>query len=268
MSAEGNRENKTALITGASSGIGLEYAKCLAAQKYNLVIVSIEEQLIKEVGTQLEQQYGILTYPICTDLADSNAASLLFNFCKENNLIIDILISNAGFFFFDEIDKTNDKKVQNLIKLQVETPTMLCKLFGSEMKRRQYGYILITSSLAAWLPYPGLIIYSATKRYLKDFAKALHYEMIDYNVGVTAVCPGAINTPLYNLSDRYRKIALNTGIMMNPDKLAKKAIKAMFKKRVRIIPGTLYKIILPLLIIMPMCIIQCIKRKTKILIKK
>ncbi|MDD4141484.1 MAG: SDR family NAD(P)-dependent oxidoreductase [Bacteroidales bacterium] len=267
MYTERNKEKRTVLITGAGSGIGLEYAKNLANRNCDLVLVDIQEQKIIDVADSLSKEFHISTFPVCLDLTADKAAETLFDFCQTKDLQIDILISNAGFLIFNEIDRISNARVRNLIRLQVETPTMLCKLFGSEMKKRRFGYILVTSSLSAWMPYPGLMMYSSTKRYLKDFTKALHYEMVDYNVGVTAICPGAVNTPLYNLSDRYRKIALNTGIMMNADKLAAKGIKAMFRKRVKIIPGLLNKIALPLIVICPMWLIQFIKRKTKILDK-
>ena len=218
------RKEETALVTGASSGIGIDYAKVLASKGYNLVIVSNQEQ-IYNVANSIIEEYNVDVKPLLMDLATDQAPYDLFNFCQDQNIQIDVLINNAGILIFSEIDNVSDKKVETIIKLHVQTPTMLCKLFGTEMKKRRKGHILLMSSLAAWIRYPGILLYSATKRYLKDFGKAFHYEMKDYNVAVTTICPGAINTNMFSLSDKYRKIALRTGIMINPDKLAKKSHK-------------------------------------------
>lgn len=259
--------SKTALITGASSGIGVEYAKVLASKSYNLVIVSNEEA-IHDVANSIIHEYKVDVKSLLIDLATDEAPYELFNYCKEQNIQIDVLVNNAGILVFNEIDHIPDKKVEAIIKLHVQTPTLLCKLFGTEMKKRREGHILLMSSLAAWIRYPGILLYSATKRYLKDFGKAFHYEMKDYNVGVTTICPGAINTNMYTLSNKYRKIALFSGIMMNPDKLAKKAIRKMFKNRTTYIPGFLTKISIAVIKITPMSFVQFIRHKTGILEKR
>ena len=255
----------TALITGASSGIGYRYAQQLAAKGYELIIVSNEEQQIFNIAKQLHEEYHVEIHPIAMNLATVDAARTLYDKCSYLKLQIDILISNAGIFFFNEIDKINDTRIEEMLILHTVTPTMLCKFFGADMKTRHHGHILLMSSLAAWSPYPGLEVYAATKRYLKEFGKALHYEMKDYNVGVTSICPGAINTSLLNLPDKLRKIALNLHVMMEPDKLAKKALRAMFRNKVYIVPGVLNKISIPILDIIPMPLINLIKKQSKIL---
>lgn len=111
-----------------------------------------------------------------------------------------------------------------MLYLHVTTPTQLCYYFGQEMKKRRHGYILNMSSLSCWLPYPGITLYASTKRYLKSFSRGLRSELLDYGVSVTVLCPGAVATNLYNLSDNLKTLAIRLGIMMRPEKLAKKGL--------------------------------------------
>lgn len=220
-----------ALVTGASSGMGLMYAQVLAKAGCDLLIVSNQEKKIVETASRLSADFGVKVLPLYQDLALDNAAQSLFDYCACNGLIIDILINNAGMFFFHELDKAHDQKMETMLSLHVMTLTRLCRLFGDEMKNRRFGYILNISSMAARIPFPGITLYSATKAYIRNFTVALHFEMKYYNVGATVVCPAAIATPLYNLNPRLMKIGLATGIIHSPQWLVKKALKAMFNKR-------------------------------------
>lgn len=267
MTAKHRHSPKTALVTGASSGIGLEFAKILASQKYNLVIVSNQEQ-IHAVANDIATKYKVKVAPVFLDLATNQAAHKLYRYCQERNLEIDILINNAGKLVFGEIDQLSNKTVSGIIKLHVQTPTTLCKLFGTDMKRRQRGYILLMSSISTWMPYPILTLYAVTKRYLTSFGKALHYEMKVYNVGVTTICPGAVNTNFFSLSTKKRRLALKLRIMLDPKAVAKKSLQKMFKKRVRYIPGGFNKLILlPICRLTPMCLIHYLKCKLSSKIK-
>ena len=105
------------------------------------------------------------------------------------------------------------------------------------MKERGFGYILNMSSMSAWMTMPGISVYNATKAYILNFTRSIWYEMKPYGVGVTAICPGAVDTGLYGLSDKWRKVAVGIGVSMRPEELAKKALKKMFKKKKQYIPG-------------------------------
>jgi len=251
---------QTALITGGSSGIGLAFAEALAEKGYNLVIVS-NQDAIYTVAKDLTQRFKVTVTPIFLNLATDNAAHTLHEYCKKHRVTIDILINNAGILLFDEIDDITDAEAIRILKLHVQTPTMLCKLFGTDMKDRGTGHILIVSSITAWSTYPKLMLYAATKRYLRDFGKALHYEMKDYGVNVTTICPGAVNTDLFPLDQKYRQRALRLGIMMEPDKVAKKSLKRLFKKRASYVPGVSSKIMLFFLKIISMNTVQWVRHK-------
>ena len=163
------RKDSTALITGASSGMGLEYASQLAQSGCNLLIVSNEEEKLKAVAERLQSEYHVNVIYKYQDLAKQEAAQELFDFCQQNGLQIDILINNAGIFFFKELNSATIEKASAMLMLHVYTPTRLCSMFGDEMKKRRYGYILKVSSVTSSMAIPGLTMYEATKAYLKSF---------------------------------------------------------------------------------------------------
>jgi len=251
MYSERNRKNKTALITGAASGIGFAFAENLAKQGYDLLIVDIQEDKIVSVADKIRTDYLVEVHTLALDLSKIDAAETLYTFCRENNIEIHILISNAGRYLFNAITNIDDNQFNAFLQLHLNTPAKLCKLFGVDMKSRREGYILTVSSLSAWMPYPYLSMYASTKRFLRTFSRAIHFEFSKYNVGVTTVCPGAVDTGLYRLKPKWRKLGKRLGIITAPDSLAKRSLKKMFRKRVTYIPGIINKICLPLLSTLP-----------------
>ncbi len=201
-------------------------------------------------------------YAIANELAGKGYNLIL---ASNQELEIEILVNNAGIFFFGEVVKTNNELAQQMLTLHTSTPAMLCTLFGRDMKKRRSGHILNISSLAAYLPYPGIAFYSSTKRFLKSFSRSLRTEMIDYNVNVTCICPGAISTQLYELDDDKRKKAIKAGIMLSPEKLAKLAVKAMFNRKSILIPGFFNRLIILITYLIPQGIIVLIRRHSKFL---
>ncbi len=223
--------------------MGLEYARQLASLGCNIVAVSNQHDRLATVASELEKQFGVRCATLYKDLATISAAQEVFDFCKESNIEVDILVNNAGMFFFEELNSENCAKALAMLHLHVETPMRLMMLFGEAMKKRGYGYMLTMSSMAAKIPVPGITVYSATKAYLRSFTKSLYFEMRSYGVGVTAVCPGAVATPLYNLSERYQRLAIRLGIMRTPQKLVRSALRALFRRRRCITPGLLNHIV-------------------------
>jgi len=251
MYSERNRKNKTALVTGAASGIGLAFATQLAKQGYDILIVDLQEDKTNDAAQLIKNNHPVEVHCLTLDLSQPDAPETVYSFCRENNLEIHILISNAGRFVFDAITEIENDTYDAFLQLHVNTPAKLCKLFGKDMKLRREGYILTVSSLSAWMPYPYISIYASTKTFLRTFSKAIHFEFSKYNVGVTTICPGAVDTGLFELKPKWRKVAKRLGIMTTPDSLAKRSLKKMFHKRVTYIPGILNKVGVLLLIIVP-----------------
>lgn len=240
-----------ALITGGSSGMGLEYARQLAAKRHDLILVSNRQEELEQASSDLREQYGVQVVARYQDLSAETAADELLAFCQEQSLEVEILINNAGMFFFEELSVENEAKALTMMRLHMFTPTRLCLLFGAEMKQRGHGYILNVSSMAAKLPCPGITIYSATKAYLKSFGKSLYFEMRPYGVGVTTVCPAAIATPLYKLKPSLLKFGVNIGVIGTPRWLVRRALRGMFHKRRMVKPGLMNYYLPPLIAILP-----------------
>jgi uncharacterized protein len=259
------KEKNYALITGSSSGMGYEYARLLAQRGYNLVLVSNEQEKLESVRKELQEKFTINALAFYMDLSLPEAAHDLYKRCSEKGIQVDILINNAGIFFFGEVVKTDPYKASKMINLHVLTPSVLCLLFGKDMKKRRYGYILNTSTISTDMPYPGIVLYSATKQYLKSFSRALRSEMWDYNVSVTCVCPGAVATNLFDPNVIDYKKAMRYGIMMSAEKVARIALAAMFRRKAVVIPGFINKFFSFLVRITPHWIIIMIRRNTRLL---
>lgn len=253
------------MITGGSSGIGYAIANELAKRGYDLVLVSNQEVRLNEVCAEIATQYHVNAWPVFIDLAEQGAAMHLFEWCRQDQLQIDVLVNNAGIFFFGEVAETAPEKAQQMMALHTTTPALLCTLFAKEMKQRRSGHILNISSLAAYLPYPGISFYSSTKTFLKSFSRSLRTEMIDYNVNVTCICPGAVSTQLFELNEADHKTALKTGIMMRADTLAYQAVNAMFRRKALLVPGFINRIFLLIVDLVPNGIIVLIRRHSKLL---
>ena len=252
-----------ALITGGSSGMGLEYARQLAAKGYDLLLVSNQQEELDKAASALSKAYQVDVIGHFQDLATETAAEELYQFCQAENLQIDVLINNAGMFFFEELTAENQAKALTMMRLHIFTPTRLCILFGEAMKQRGSGYILNVSSMAAKLPCPGITTYSATKAYLKSFSKSMYYELRPYGVGLTVVCPAAIDTPLYKLKPSLLKLGVKIGLIGTPQWLVRRALRGMFHKRRVVKPGFMNAYLPPLIAILPKRLVDKLWKKYK-----
>ena len=250
-----------ALVTGGSSGMGLEYARQLAARGYDLLLVSNQQAALEQAADDLHDQFGVRTMARYQDLSSVAAADELLAFCVAHSLEIEVLVNNAGMFFFEELHPENEAKALKMLQLHVYTPTRLCVLFGEAMKHRGQGYILNVSSMAAKLPCPGIAVYSATKAYLKSFSKSLYFEMRPYGVGVTTVCPAAIATPLYKLKPSMMRLGVKVGLIGTPQWLVRRALRRMFKKRRVVKPGFMNYYLPPLIALLPKWLVAKLWKK-------
>jgi hypothetical protein len=244
--------------------MGLEYARQLAAKGYNLLLVSNREEELVAAKEELTAKWPVEVTTRFQDLAKPDAADKLHAWCTEElGILPDVLINNAGMFFFKEILADDLPRVQAMVDLHVNTITRSCLLFGLDMKERGSGNILIMSSMAAKIPAPGITIYSATKAYLKSFGRSLSYEFKPYGVGVTTVCPAAIATPLYRLDPKLMDLGVKIRLIHTPQWLVRRALKAMERKR-RVICPAFMNVWLPSLIkLMPDALIARLWKKFK-----
>lgn len=233
-----------ALVTGASSGIGYAFAAQLAARGYGVVLVSNRDEENRSAAERIAREYGVATLPLCMDLAQPDAAERLYAETSRRGLEIAVLVSNAGILLFGLLADTPPERLHTIVALHCTTPALLCRLYGDAMRRRGGGRILVVSSSTAWMPWPTIAAYAATKAFLHSFARSLDIELRDEGVTVTTLFPGAVDTPLYTLSERRRRWLVRCGVMLSPEAVARKGLRALFRGRRRCIPGLFTKLCL------------------------
>ena len=225
-----------ALVTGASSGIGLEYACQLAARGYGIIVVSNRQEDNVRTAVMLTEKYQVEALPLYADLSQDDAALQIDRYVHERHLTVDVLVSNAGMLHFGKLVHTDEQAIDRLVALHCTTPMKLCRLFGAEMCSRKRGYILLMSSMTAWTPLPTMSLYGSTKALLKNFGESLGYELRPEGVHVTTVFPSAVDTSFYDLDSGVRKKLKALGLIISPQKLVKGALHALFAGKCRYIP--------------------------------
>lgn len=181
----------TALITGASNGIGLELAKIHASKGDNLVLVARNLAKLNELKTELERQFKIRVHNISKDLSQPNAAQEVYDETQQQKIQIDYLINNAGFGDFGFFVDTDWNKQLQMINLNITTLTQFTKLYLQEMVKRGSGKVMNVASTAAFQSGPTMAVYYATKAYVLSFSEAIDNEVREKGITVTALCPGA-----------------------------------------------------------------------------
>ena len=254
---------KTALVTGASKGIGRCYALQLAALGYNvLMVASGEVELLATAEEVRTVNPNVWVRTLVKDLATPTAAEELFAWTEAEGIKVDVLINNAGIFSFCDILNTPIERIQRMIYLHDITSTLNCRLYAADMIKRGGGRILNMSSFSIWMPYPGLSLYSASKAYLKSFSVAFSKEVREKGVYVTAICPAGIATDLYGLSKNLQRFGLKTGILMSPKSCARRGLKAMFRRRSVVVPDWWFKLLIPICKYLPGFIIRPLRNFT------
>ena len=253
-----------ALVTGASSGIGLQYATQLARDYHcDLLLVSNQEKELQQVALELASQHNIKTISHYADLSLPDAAEQLHDFCRDNRLQVDILINNAGVFFFNPYTETAMRRIELMLQLHVMTVAKLTRLFAADMvsrqltdeeaqqrlcgRKRMKGYILNMSSMSAWMAMPGIQTYNASKAFIYNFSKSLWYELKPQNVGITVMAPGAVDTALFGLAPNLRRLAVSLTVSIPPEKLVKRALRDLFRNKKADTPGFINWLSTPLL---------------------
>ncbi|MDB2673621.1 SDR family oxidoreductase [Akkermansiaceae bacterium] len=240
MSVSGSPpEFRCALITGASSGLGLEYARQLAPRVETLVLVARRENLLEEIATDLVTEFPRLRVKVfASDLVDDAGRNHLINALSQADLYPDCLINNAGMGDYGEFRTSDWSKIEQMIRLNMEALTHLTHaLLPGLMARR--GAILNVSSLASVLPIPDFAVYAATKSYVTSFSEALRLELRDQGVRILAVCPGPVKTGFGEVARRGNdgKLPVQESFYVSADKVVRNSIKALLLDRPRIYPG-------------------------------
>ena len=258
-------KNHFALVTGASSGIGLEFAKQLAKRGYNLLIVSNEEVIKKRAeeikGSKDERISGLEVIPLVMDLGQQSSARELYEYTRAQEIEVEVLVNNAGVYHDKDILDDSEAFTSLIMNLHMYTPAMLCYLFGQEMRERRHGYILNVCSVTSKMAAQRLGTYGSTKAFLSHFTRSLHIELKPYGVYVTDVSPGAVDTGLFSIPQWVTKAGKALGIIASPEMLVRRALRALFHGRSKTtIPTIFWQVLCFIILLIPTWMLRLIRR--------
>ncbi len=258
-------KNHFALVTGASSGIGLEFAKQLAKRGYNLLIVSNEEVIKKRAeeikGSKDERISGLEVIPLVMDLGQQSSARELYEYTRAQEIEVEVLVNNAGVYHDKDILDDSEAFTSLIMNLHMYTPAMLCYLFGQEMRERRHGYILNVCSVTSKIVAQRLGTYASTKCFLSAFTRSLHIELKPYGVYVTDVSPGAVDTGLFSIPQWVTKAGKALGIIASPEMLVRRALRALFHGRSKTtIPTVFWQVLCFIILLIPTWMLRLIRR--------
>ena len=235
---DGSLQGKTALVTGASSGLGVDFARELARRGCKLVLVARREELLKKLQAELQSAHGITAMVVTLDLGDPAAPQMLHDHCKAQGIAVDILVNNAGFGLYGLELEIPWERTREMLMLDIVALTHLTKLFARDMVKRKYGRMLQVASIGAYQPSPTYAAYSAAKSYVRSFSQALNFELRHTGVSSTVISPGITATEFLQVSGQ-KPTAYQRAMMMTSEAVAGIGIRAMLKGRYSVVPGFL-----------------------------
>lgn len=228
---------QTVLITGASSGIGLEFAKLFAADGFNLVLVSRSEKALNDLAVDLKTRYDITAKVIVKDLSRAESCREVYDECVRRGIHIDILVNNAGFGGWGNYWETDLDSETRMMNLNMISLAQLTKLFLKSMVQQRRGKILNVASTAAFQPGPLMAVYYATKAFVLSFSEAISNELEGTGVTVTALCPGPTETNFKTTARMERSMLYSHHLKMDAASVARIGYQDLMKGRVISIPG-------------------------------
>lgn len=260
--------NRTAIVTGAASGLGFEFSNLLAKDSCDLILIDINESKLKEAKQKIEEIHPIRVSILICDLCKPKIAEYIYEQVKDKK--IDVLINNAGYGLYGFFSETNWEIEESMINLHVLTLTHLTKLIIKDMVRNGSGKILNVSSMAAFQPGPLMSVYYATKAYILSFSEALANEVKGTGVTVTVLCPGQTKTNFENIAAKNSnsKVGSINRFTSDPVKVALYGYHAMQAGRSAAVPGIVNKFIVLLVRIIPRLITVRLIRKIQIKIRR
>jgi uncharacterized protein len=252
---------KTALITGASSGIGYELAKIHAAHGGNLVLVARSKAKLIELKNELEKQYKIAVYVIDKDLSAPDAVQQVYEETTRQQLKIDYLINNAGFGTYGFFAISDWDKEQQMINLNISALCQFTKLYVKDMVKQKSGKIMNVASTAAFQPCPTMAVYGATKAYVLSFTEAVANEVRDKGVTVTALCPGATTSGFQEAANMNDSNLFKGKKLPTSKEVAEYGYAAMLKGKPVAIHGTLNYLMANAVRLTPRALVVAMARK-------
>lgn len=225
-------QNRTALVTGASTGIGKCFAYELASRGMNLILVARSEEKLKALAMELGREHGINVEVIATDLSQEGAATEIHQYTQQRNLSVDLLINNAGFSTYGNFETISPGREHEEIMVNVAALVALCHAFIPQMLDRGNGAVLNVASTVSFYPLPYQAVYGATKAFVLSFSEALWAEYRQRGIHVLALCPGPVKTEFF-----ARMGTEISRAQASPRQVVKVGLRALEQKRLLVIPG-------------------------------
>ncbi len=232
----------TALITGASSGIGREMARVFASKGHNLLITARREKRLKELKEELESRNGVTVHVLAADLTDEDTPNTLYRFAKERDLAVNMLVNNAGVGDYGFFHESEWNRQETMIDLNIKALIRLTHLFLPDMVEMDRAYVMNVASNAAFQPGPLMSIYYASKHFVLAFSQAIANELQDTCVSVTALCPGLTESEFQQTAGILQTRLVNRFPTPASAEVAEYGYKAMMKGKRVAIHGTMNKI--------------------------
>lgn len=233
---------KTALITGASGGIGEALARTLAQHGYNLILVARTMSKLEALGAELSAKNGVEAVSIASDLSAFDASEKLIADLEARKLNVDVLVNNAGFGEFGEFAMGDPVKQQQMISLNILTLTMLTRHLLPKMLERKFGRVMNVASTAAFMPGPLMSVYYASKAYVLSFSEALAEELLGTGVTVTALCPGPTESDFQARAAMEDSKLFQGKTLMTSREVAEQGVAALERGQRVVIPGIMNQI--------------------------
>ncbi len=218
-----------ALITGASKGIGKSIAEQLAARGFDLLLVARSADLLEQVAKEISQSTNKNCQWLALDLAEDRAAESVFEYCNKNQLVVSVLVNNAGYGLSGSFEKYSVQEHTDMLRVNIITLTQLTRLFLPSLLKQPAAYILNIGSSASYQAVPLLSAYAASKAYVLNFSRGLYRELKKTTVSVTCICPGPTDTNFVNRANvgtKGQKAAERFN--MSPQTVARIAVDSLF----------------------------------------
>jgi uncharacterized protein len=229
--------NKVALVTGASAGLGVEFARQLSSRGHRLVLAARRRDRLEELAKELGNARAI-----SIDLSKANAAAKLMADIAEHGETVDLLVNNAGFGLIGRFAKADSKRLRQMIDLNAGVLTDLCRAVAPAMIERKSGGIINIASTAAFQPGPNMAVYFATKAYVLSLTEALHEELKPHGIHVTCLCPGPTRTEFGEVAG-FGGNAVFDRVAMDSPKVVAVGLKGLDKNKAVVIAGLLNKVV-------------------------
>jgi short-subunit dehydrogenase len=233
-----------AMVTGASEGLGKSFAIELAAKEIPLVLVALPNTGLPQLSSFIRKNFAVLVVYFEMDLTDTDKYTALFKTLQEQEIQVNILINNAGIGNWGWFEDKSAGFYKKQIELNVITPVLLTKTFLEQTRKDAPSYILNVGSLGGTFVVPKKGVYGATKSFISYFTKCLRLELSNTNVQVSLLSPGGINTKPELLVLNHSLRGISKATILEPEEVAKAAIKGLLKGKKEIVPGTLNKLLL------------------------